>query len=94
MRKTIVLGGLAASLALSITAFAASAGDAPKGWKTMSSAESCVHNGHKVKMYTINGEMRKTQCFTLQSKMTASGKRVFQHVSRDGSITKKGRRLV
>lgn len=93
MLKTLVLGSFVAALALSSTAFAAPSSTASNGWKTLFSAETCFHNGRTVKMHTLNGEMRKTQCFNLQSKVTKAGERSFQYISRDGTVTKKGRRL-
>ena len=93
MRKTLVLGGLVAALALSAASFAADAGEKTNGWKTISTAQNCLHNGRAVKMHSLNGEMRKTQCFALQTKKSKTGERVYQHISRDGTVIKKGRRL-
>jgi hypothetical protein len=95
MRKTLILSTILATLSLSLfaSAQAQAAPESKDGWITMSSAERCVHKNRVTPMYSLNGEMRKTQCFTLQSKKDATGKRVYQNVSRDGSVTIKGKRL-
>ena len=92
MRKTLLFCGLTAALSLSTSVLATTSDSASEGWKQIG-AETCLHKGRVVKMYTLNGEMRKTQCFNLQTKVNKTGKRIFQYVSRDGTVTKQGRRL-
>jgi len=94
MRKSILLGTILASLTLSVSMSASAATKSEGSWKQFPfSAETCVHNNRVTPMYTLNGEMRKTECFTLFSKVTENGKRIYQNVSRDGTVVIPSRKL-
>jgi len=94
MRKSLFIGSIIAALSISVSISAQASPEAEDGWKNISSGQTCLHRGRIAPMHSLNGEMRKTQCFTLQTKRTKSGERVYQNVSRDGSVTIKGKRLV
>lgn len=86
MKKVMVLAAtVVMALGVASTATAANDND---GWKDfgINKGETCFNKyDRKVKMHTLNGEMRKTQCFTLQRN---SETKSYRAVSRDGTVVK------
>jgi hypothetical protein len=92
-KKTLFVSAMIFAASLSFNAFADQATKTNDGWMTLSGANSCLHNGRKVEMHRLNSMQREKQCFSYHSKLNQDGKRVYKHVSRDGSVTIQGRRL-